>query len=242
MSKSQEILERGRQERATFTPEPDSAPTRAYWYWVNKRRDGVRPRNENFCHFWRVILIWAPLAWFMDKVKFAAKPIGWIGRQFKKIPRGVAEKIGLSIVGVYLLVLLVIIIMAAFQSPASFFLVLGIIAAIAAFVALLVFIGGKVSERNRLKREAAARARTEASRKAWEAFWNGLGPDPTLERRRETEEAVRKIQRFEAFFDKFAPFFKAVGEFCLVAVNAVRVNKWKICPLVEVPVDKSRNA
>lgn len=63
--RAREIKAAGEAERGNF--EPTGAPKRLYNYWLNesdsKRANAIRrgSRRENFCHFWRVVAIWAPL-------------------------------------------------------------------------------------------------------------------------------------------------------------------------------------
>lgn len=63
--KAKEVHEAGKAERGNF--EPTGAPMRAYQFWLKntKSKKGRAVRNgtqrENFCHFWRVVAIWAPL-------------------------------------------------------------------------------------------------------------------------------------------------------------------------------------
>lgn len=48
-------------------PDAKSWLARIYVYWLKTTHADI-PRQENFCHFWRVILIWAPLEWlYMTK-------------------------------------------------------------------------------------------------------------------------------------------------------------------------------
>jgi len=63
--KAREIKAAGEAERGNF--EPSGTPLRVYNYWLNNSKShtanslkaGVR--GENFCHFWRVVVIWAGL-------------------------------------------------------------------------------------------------------------------------------------------------------------------------------------
>jgi len=63
--RTSEIIEAGKAERGNF--EPTGVPLAMYNYWLghsftdraNRIRLGIR--RENFCHFWRVVAIWAPL-------------------------------------------------------------------------------------------------------------------------------------------------------------------------------------
>lgn len=97
------------------------------------------------------------------------------------------------------------------------FILLGIVAGIAAIfgvgVALTTFFAGR-----RAKRNAAARA---ARSKALEAFWAGEGPDPDAVEPREPS--------------KISKFFSSVLDFAILVGQIIRVKKWKICPTVEVP-------
>lgn len=65
MSKLQEARkkrrEKGEARRATFHPEPTGKPTQVYHWWASN--GGNAPARENFCHYWRVIVFWAPLLW-----------------------------------------------------------------------------------------------------------------------------------------------------------------------------------
>lgn len=55
--------EKGAAERRDWNPEANSAHYRVYKWWM--KRSGKRPTRENFCHYWRVVLIWAPLHWLV---------------------------------------------------------------------------------------------------------------------------------------------------------------------------------
>jgi hypothetical protein len=70
--KAREIKAAGEAERGNF--EPTGAPKRIYNYWLSETnsRKGMRIRlgdqKENFCHFWRVVVIWAPFMFFRRTV------------------------------------------------------------------------------------------------------------------------------------------------------------------------------
>lgn len=63
--KAREIKAAGEAERGNFTP--TGAPKRLYRYWLDNSQSRKAnaiicgSRRENFCHFWRVVVIWAPL-------------------------------------------------------------------------------------------------------------------------------------------------------------------------------------
>lgn len=72
-SKASEIRARGEAERGNF--EPSGVPLRMYNYWLynSESRSAGSLRNgkrENFCHYWRVVAIWAPLLYLMDNIVF----------------------------------------------------------------------------------------------------------------------------------------------------------------------------
>ena len=58
--KAREVRDAGAAERGNYSPKADSLPLRMYQSWANKRPHKV-PTRENFCHYWRVVAIWAPL-------------------------------------------------------------------------------------------------------------------------------------------------------------------------------------
>lgn len=74
--KAREIREAGEAQRGNF--EPSGKPKEMYQYWLNNSdsldakalRRGEK--RENFCHFWRVVAIWAPLLYLGRALQRAA--------------------------------------------------------------------------------------------------------------------------------------------------------------------------
>jgi hypothetical protein len=73
--KAREVKEAGVAERGNFTP--SGVPKRVYQWWLNesnsKRARKIRAgtQKDNFCHFWRVVLLWAParkLAYLLGRI------------------------------------------------------------------------------------------------------------------------------------------------------------------------------
>lgn len=60
--KAREVKAAGEEARGDFTP--TGAPLRAYKYWAQRSRNV--PDKENFCHFWRVVVFWAPFMAFRN--------------------------------------------------------------------------------------------------------------------------------------------------------------------------------
>lgn len=71
--KASEIKSAAEAERGNF--EPTGVPLRLYKYWLgesnSKRARSIRAggMKENFCHFWRVVALWAPLMWLRRKIE-----------------------------------------------------------------------------------------------------------------------------------------------------------------------------
>lgn len=65
--RAREVKKAGENERGNFTPH--GVPKRMHTYWLENsdskkaRRIRYGTQKENFCHFWRVVLIWTPLLW-----------------------------------------------------------------------------------------------------------------------------------------------------------------------------------
>lgn len=70
--KAREIKAEGEAQRGNF--DPQGTPLRMYNYWLDNAESpkAVKIRmgmlKENFCHFWRVVAIWAPLMFLWKKV------------------------------------------------------------------------------------------------------------------------------------------------------------------------------
>lgn len=271
-NKAAEIKAAGEAQRGNF--EPTGAPKRLYDYWLaesdSKKAEAIRKgtRKENFCHFWRVVAIWAPLQFLKNKAVGAVEHKAFM-------PMFIALVVLIAIVtpvilggweAVFLLLAAIAAVFALLGAGAGLAALsekyprqatvvgkwTGIALAAALFVAALVWfislsgwagvtlltigavIGGLVYmnvERisdyihyRRAKREKAEDARRAERDKAREAFLNGTGPNPY-------EIKVRKPSALER---KVRAFFKGIGDFIIMIAQIVRVNKWKICPIVEV--------
>jgi hypothetical protein len=237
--KKEEILAKGEAQRGQFDPEPGSAPVRMYQYWVDNSwvHGQSAPTRENFCHYWRIVLIWGPLWWlFLHTLYpvFTSRPAKAAARGLRKIhiPQRIKtffneneEKILLGMVyaltAAFCATLLGILIYALIAKTVDTLIILGIIAATAAVVTLLIMTISYFVDR------AAAKNR-KIEDAAFEAYYKGEGPHP-YDRMEEKEPG--RLKRF----------FKAVGEYVSVFFTVLRTKKWKICPFVTVPgVDDGR--
>jgi hypothetical protein len=303
--KASAVYEQGVAERGNFTP--SGAPLRIYKNWA--ARTGSAPAKENFCHFWRVVAIWAPLAWFSEKgqalvnktaVQVSAgivllAAVVWACFQFTSVFQGVAVVLGtvfalcallagvvisaetfipdegewdapwqkyltyaLAVVGLPFALVgftvasigfnwkqswnkpilnvlggfaflvgvggIVALVVSAFMSLGWILLayIAGVAVAIvgvgAALTGIVTFIEGK---------RALAKAAKKAARDKRYDDW--------LHDRITDDEYYGRTAHSPSKFElKVAAFFTAIADFLVLAFQVVRVNKWKICPIVEV--------
>lgn len=271
-----EVKAAGEAERGNFQPE--GVPKRMYQWWlsesVSSKALAIRTgqRRENFCHFWRVVLIWAPL------MALATIVFGAIDAAVEKTPRwaGITAAIVLPLAVISTIVTTVgdwseflwflaamlaivagaigIVALATFLSdkydwfvPALVFTVAG--AAVVGLLwlgvymmglaffgwllgfAVLFLVGGflifKLGERVQAKR-ALARAKRNAEREAaLDAYLNGDGPNPY-------DTAPSAKREPSAFELRLKAIGAGIGDFLVLLTQVVRVNKWKICPLVDI--------
>lgn len=59
--KARKVKSKGAAARRDWSPAPGSWMLRVYQWWL--KETGKSISQENFCHFWRVVLVWAPLRW-----------------------------------------------------------------------------------------------------------------------------------------------------------------------------------
>jgi len=301
--KAAAVKAEGVAERGNFTPH--GVPLRVYNYWLENSRSNraldirLGERKENFCHFWRVVALWAPLRWLKNKANaFIEHPA----------------------TGPALLVLFLAGLVAACIMFGSVLNVLGVIAATAVAIALIAagLAGGvtlamgeeRAREYDMPERNAAIvcsvlglptaivgfllakgvilynRHLSEYSMnimlglvvlaivafyvaigvsEGWAALlmaslgtvvvigvaagmiWLGVLLSDYLSGKRKIAERQRYEAR-SAYYDehgewpappkrepgRIANFFRGLGDFIILLAQVIRVNKWKICPLVEV--------
>lgn len=307
--KARAVKAAGEAERGNF--EPTGAPKRLYAYWLrnsdSSKAEAIRwgTRKENFCHFWRVVAIWAPLMWLSKKfsdnldiigvvlglivvaafvtalilvndfwlvvlgalgiiVGFTVGVFGLIAgisatltpeeRRRADLMRNRKTIIISGIIGfptfivgflfahllglvhrfvwqpaknhpkpalaVFLVLLSQIGLWGAYAiSGLSGMVVLTLIVlGAAAIVALGVFVAVVVSDYVSGKRELV--------RQQHELYYETHGEYPVVEKK-QPSVVDRKIDAF----------FRGIGDFIILIAQVVRVNKWKICPIVEVKTD-----
>lgn len=258
--KTEKIVDRGQAQRGTFNPH--GTPLNIYNWWLDnshsKTAKGVARgwRKENFCHYWRVVAIWAPLLWLgtmgarvannaTAQVIAAVLLLGFsvymivsigvlvslvflLGFVFAVI--GLAAILfGISLLAekywrrswnrlvtkvfVYLFIALSVVVMLfsffEIYTAAGIWAVLGVVGLVAGLVVavawLILFTDAK--------HERVATERMQ--------YFDEHGYFPPAE---------KKVYRKSAF----SKFMGGVGDFLVLIAQVIRVNKWKICPIVEI--------
>lgn len=277
-TRAAEVKAAGEAARGDF--EPTGVPLRMYQWWLanspGKKARAIREgsRRENFCHFWRVVVFWAPmlalviavtglLESLMEKTEgrggYVAGTILAVGAvigiwllsseglwidflSFMGVGVGVIIGVGAVVIGGTWLAdkyswFIPALLITALTGFVAFFLFIGfqsfgavLFAYLAAVIVGLGVVGFsifKIGERIQAKRELRKQKARESREAALEAYYNGEGPDPD-------ECPAREPRVPSAFERKIAAFFSGLGDFLVLATQVVRVNKWKICPLVTV--------
>lgn len=62
------VRTQGEIARRDWNPQPGSVHLRMYQWWQERSKHGYDRPRENFCHYWRVVMIWAPLRWLAPKL------------------------------------------------------------------------------------------------------------------------------------------------------------------------------
>lgn len=250
-----EVKAAGEAVRGNF--EPSGVPLKVYKFWAEN--GGSEPERENFCHFWRVVVIWAPLLFVFTKAEAAYKQM-WV-----------------KIVCAAVLLLVLIALSLSFH---SFAITMGVVLGLTAGFALLVvttWFGVRLVERKGWGRVvekivlgflgvvvvglivfSLVGLALEVARWApfaligalaalfgmmFGLFW--LGERRTAKRRAERTARYDYYYEHGVFPDGTAPgtsrepgrmskFFHGLGDFLILIGQVIRVNKWKICPIVTI--------
>lgn len=256
--KAREIKAEGAARRGNF--QPSGAPLNVYNYWLeNSRGTGARrirwgTERENFCHFWRVVMIWSPLLMIRNSLARLSK-VWW--------SLWGATMIGVMVFVIYVLLTTVPLLeMLAIIGVSIVFILAGL---------ATLFLGGWVGS----KMSLAARERLGIFISGLlvsmipgifiggaifnsvltfaiisvvsfgvlaTIYFNADRIGSFIDGRRAVAEAEREKRGGDILAERTAPrepgkiskFFTAVGDFFVMFGQVVRVNKWKICPLVEV--------
>jgi hypothetical protein len=267
-SKAREIKAAGEAERGNF--EPTGAPLRLYNYWLSETRSdrgrAIRrgDRKENFCHFWRVVAIWAPLmflrrkaeAFFTSKVGIAitvAVALFALATVVTTVGDWTDFLLGVGGAVAFVAVLMGIIIGVDWLRQKHEKVLIGIIiaglaVAVLAFFTALVLDFGLVPVLAWTAGIAGGVAALVFILIKVGEWISGLRSIAKAKAKAEHDAA------WEAYLNDEGPnpyarperkpdpawlvavfgFFRGIGDFLILLGQIVRVKKWKICPMVEV--------
>ncbi len=213
------VREQGTMERRNWNPDPDSGHFRLYKRW--QRLTGKTPGQENFCHYWRVVVFWAPLA--LLRYSKLGSVLGAIFRRINLRP--VVNGFDAVMRFLFLvhpqqrylgwlrpwLVLPLALVVASFFSRLALVVLLvllitiGVIAVLGV-VSLLIGVSADLYGRHSAVKMASR---------------------PAVSLRKGGHQATAPRPKRRGFWRAFAAF-------CALLWAVVLTNKWKICPLVDI--------
>lgn len=215
--KSEIVLEKGKSDRASWSPQLGSAPLRHYMWW--RSQTGKYRAQENFCHFWRVVLIWAPLLRLRKAIHFKNRRINWSA----------------VLLAVYALFVYSCIVTMTWSETGwwSFIvaplLLLAMLAIVLGAIVTLALTVDRVDEaaRTRIRKRAHSRAMYTPELQA------DMKTEPKAPRRH-----FRDTWLYGALTRAMRPVARFLGscvDYIVLLAQVVRVKKWKICPIVNIP-------
>ncbi|MDN5835205.1 MAG: hypothetical protein L0H36_01050 [bacterium] len=66
--RAKSVRKQGEIQRRDWNPQSGSVHLRMYQWWQARSSRAEDISRENFCHYWRVVMIWAPLRWAWPKL------------------------------------------------------------------------------------------------------------------------------------------------------------------------------
>lgn len=222
--KTESILEKGKRSRETWSPRLGGAPMRHYVWW--REQTGKYRSQENFCHFWRVVLIWAPML-RLRQLTLDRNAVIWMRRNVG------ATGLVMAICVLYLTVLFVYGSIALarefWDKIGAWAILLGPLAFVALIVTLvgcIVAFGYVCMGLRRLHRKF--KSSSDCMDKPASPIYPRRAIQPLVKRR-------QLPQRARVANSKLKRFCRSTGEYLVLIAQVVRVKKWKICPLVQIP-------
>lgn len=245
--RAREIKEAGEAERGNRTPSSTGWPMKFYRYWLEESNN-LPPERENFCHYYRVVLFWAPVYWLTDKLDNAVVGwiaglsvlgvLGWLSYQFVDFRIVLGLIVGMLTIGTCIAFAINKLWRKSWEKPLM--VIFGVLVG-AALVWLLgslvwliwqgvgwwllggvgviaAFIGAGVFASDWIA------GRRRLKKEAYTRWFLSLTPE-------EQDEHVRKTREPGWMFNVLV----AMGDFFILLGQVVRVKKWKICPFVELP-------
>lgn len=242
-SKARAIENQGKAARTDYTPQ--GKPLDVYKWWVDNGGDPRRP--ENFCHFWRVVVIWAPIEYILFKFIEATNTKTKIGLGTSlyatlAVILGVIfvwkitiDMIGIPIVAGIVVALFYGLTQIPFIDRHGEDIIIIIVGALAVFVIGAIFVSGLLSFGwwFLLGFVGILAGVGIFALISIAASW-GVGL--AVEHHREVKKnRVVDSPAIEPKGPGIAKrFFSGVGDFLVLLAQIVRVKKWKICPIVKI--------
>jgi MFS family permease len=258
--KAREIKAEGETTRGDYTP--SGTPKKMYDYWLRHTKNPPEGR-ENFCHYGRVVLFWAPLMFVRNKVS-----------DFVDSPAGFVTTVAVAVLAVLALVFGPLVLI---PNAWEFYVIFGAAALmVGALFGVVYLIKTKASDgvKKALGTIALAIGGLVVAalvvgligllfyENGWAAFLIiggvilsaialvGLaaGAAALVEASKAKKRAERN-KALEAYYDGKGPdpdakvvrepgivkkFLSGLGDLIVLTAQFIRVKKWKICPLVDI--------
>lgn len=143
----------------------------------------------------------------------------WLGRKWKNTP-SFRRNTGMTVAVLSVIATVALYVLAFIFATKSALIMTGIIAGATALVAIVGFIGVHIADYVNGKRKIAEEAEAE--------FKASLDENEYYEYMRLAQEP-----------SNFAKFMIAIGDVIVFTFQVIRVNKWKICPLVDIDTNEA---
>ncbi len=217
--RTQDIVRRGHENRGTWSPKVGGAPLKRYQWWC--RETDTYRQQENFCHYWRVVLVWAPLL----KLRRTLTPAkSWQ-----------PEEILLIVFVSYMIILTAWVTVVAWSDVGAWALLVGplmVIAGLASVATFIMALMGIAQLVEYFRCRAGKRPDKSAKQQTVEVAEPAV--EATPEPRRPVSE--RPIGRLAM---RVLRLVGHIGEYAVLVAQVVRVKKWRICPIVDIPTTES---
>jgi hypothetical protein len=259
--KKDEVVAQGVAERGDYAPEPGSWMVRNYNFWAEHTYSKV-PARENFCHFWRVVCIWAPLtvvrlglekalsnkfvdfsllALFVAIIAVCGVTFAEFGTILLFILGGIVV-VGLLGLGIWGISKLHKKYWNPYWDNITQKIVVGTLLTGVSAMIITVLTLGEIANGWWFIPLVVGIVVAALAIVAGFVFAICLFEDKLEDKRRAEREARQK-----AIYDgtplptkepsRVSKFFRGIGDFIILVFQIVRVKKWKICPWVEIPTE-----
>ena len=263
-----DVRARGAAARGEYDPAPDSWTARTYNKHYARDYTGERPVRENFCHYWRIVLIWSWLTPLLYGVLVAAETVGRfllkvtgpVGRAVKRAAIAVSKNSTVRKVTPYVMGTIVALLLLAAVAGLVYSLIhdygwgaawaIPVILGLATAVFLLHLRINYLAEKARKAEDKKQQVKDERYRvycdardAYYDALFRGDVSEGALAILRESMDLAYEMWLYgrdtrKGVIKERKPRKTPVRDFFRLVWNVILVNKWKICPFVNVPETK----